>query len=736
MKSSRVAAALFAAAALGMAPASPARAEDPPSQASSVSIATRYQVTFVARTCTSYAQVMANRVRDDTTEAATAPGRDNQYDEGEGVNPDVEAANGNGCTALNGWHFTIGAGAQRRGALSSVTGPTQDVGPTGSTTPLLNAAGAPTGKTIDGAVTVALTDDQVKRAVNRQLWVQGGTPDGTDPTYGFGALRCGYDGRAGTNVQWIGFPAEIRHVFCFVYYVQSAAPAGTLIVRTKPTRAVGYPQRFTYDATNSYTADKRLTVATAGNPADVSLVRTAGGLPSRVTAHPPAGWRLSDLSCSKSGAGQSLTATDPIQGTADVTLAPGEVVTCTFTFDPPVVVTGLAARVFSDLAGGTFGVTINGDGGPRQLQAAPAGDGSAADATGADLSTLTPGQYTISVAPPAGQGTLWSLATVTCNGDDVKPNGLVATVQLAISTPLDCVLRMARRPATLDLSAVTVGGTGTAAFAVVRRPDGAGSSPDNAVIASGSTATGVGWSAAATTTAFGTAADAQGNLPGALDYGSYLVTPLAPPSTVDGAWRLSSFSCDPGDPAASGAAGANVVPLRLDAPDAKCVATFQFVPATKLQVTLRFDGDTTGRSAAASLTVKCDDGSSGAIILPTDDNTDRSLPQPLGFLAPTTCTVNRPDDGAAVTTTATTTAVLDPAPGNAPLSLPGRVDIKRDVDEYLVTVTITYAANQDTSRQATVLNTFRILPVALIGAGLVGLGLVILLVMVVRSRGV
>jgi hypothetical protein len=736
MKSSRAAAALFAAVALIAGPASSARAEDPPTQASSVSTATRYQVTFVARTCTTYAQVMANRVRDDTTEAATAPGRDSQYDEGQAVSPDVEAANSNGCTALNGWHFTLGGGPQKRGALSSVTGPTQDVGPTGSTTPLLDAAGAPTGSTIDGAVTVELTDEQVKRAVNRQLWAQGGTPDGTDPAFGFGALRCGYDGRAGTNVQWIGFPAEIRHVFCFAYYVQSAAPAGTLIVRTKPTRAVGFPQRFTYDAGNSYTADKQLTVATTGNPVDVSLVRTAGGLPSRITAHPPAGWRLSDLSCSKSGAGQSLTATDPVQGTADVTLAPGEVVTCTFTFDPPVVVAGLAVRVFSDLAGGTFGVTVNGDGGPRQLQAAPGGDGSAADATGADLSTLTPGQYTISISPPDGQSTLWSLATVTCNGADVKPNGLVATVQLAIGGTLDCVLRMARRPATLALSAVTVGGTGTAAFAVVRRPDNAGRDPDDTVISSGSSATGIGWSDAATTTAFGTATDAQGNVPATLDYGSYLVTPLAPAATVDGAWRLSSFTCDPGDPAASGAAGANVVPLRLDAPDAKCVATFQFVSATKLQVTLRFDGDTTGRSAPASLTVKCDDGSTGAIILPVDDNTDRSLPQPLGFLAPTSCVIDRPDDGAAVGTTATTTAVLDPAPGNAPLSLPGRVDIKRDVDEYLVTVTITYETNRDTPQQATVLNTFRILPVALIGAGLVGLGLVILLVMVVRSRGV
>src|SRR5690348_15773386 len=111
MKSSRVAATLFAVVTAGLvmgAPPSAARAEDPPSQPSSISSSSRYQVTFVARTCTSYAQIMANKVRDDATEAATAPGRDNQYDEGQGVDPTVEGQNSNGCTPLNGWHFTIG----------------------------------------------------------------------------------------------------------------------------------------------------------------------------------------------------------------------------------------------------------------------------------------------------------------------------------------------------------------------------------------------------------------------------------------------------------------------------------------------------------------------------------------------------------------------------------------------------------------------------------------------------
>ena len=83
-------------------------------------------------------------------------------------------------------------------------------------------------------------------------------------------------------------------------------------------------------------------------------------------------------------------------------------------------------------------------------------------------------------------------------------------------------------------------------------------------------------------------------------------------------------------------------------------------------------------------------------------------------------------------------ATLDPAPGNAPLSIPGTVDIGgdagKDVDLYTVTVTVTFTADDAAPTQQKVLDTFRILPVALIGAGLVGIGLVILLIMVLRSR--
>src|SRR5581483_2970307 len=228
-----------------------------------------------------------------------------------------------------------------------------------------------------------------------------------------------------------GFPAGVRHVFCFAYYVRSAQPTGTLIVRAKPTRAVGYPQRFTFDASPSYAPDKRIMLASSGAPADATLVRAAGGKPGQVVARVPVGWRLADLSCARSGSGASLATVDLASATATVTLAPGEIVTCTFTFDPPATATGLTLRVYTDRAGGTFGLTVDGDGGPRTLSAAPTGDGSAVLATGAELGTLTPGRYTVTLKPPSGDAAVWSLAGVFC-GAEVKPDGLTAQVTLPI----------------------------------------------------------------------------------------------------------------------------------------------------------------------------------------------------------------------------------------------------------------------------------------------------------------
>ena len=96
-------------------------------------------------------------------------------------------------------------------------------------------------------------------------------------------------------------------MFCFAYYVKSAQAPGTLVVKARTATPAGYPQRFAFDASASYTADKRIH---ADATTDATLVRSSGGTPGTVVSRTPAGWTLTDLSCAKSGAGRSLTATD------------------------------------------------------------------------------------------------------------------------------------------------------------------------------------------------------------------------------------------------------------------------------------------------------------------------------------------------------------------------------------------------------------------------------------------
>ncbi|MEV8513908.1 hypothetical protein [Dactylosporangium sp. NPDC051484] len=719
--------ATLAAAVLATADPASAREGEQPASAS-VSASLRYEVTFAARACDDYESIMGNRVRDDHVESAAPTGRDSVYKDGDEVDPVVEAANAGGCAPLNGWQFSLGGGHQKKGALSTVTAPAVGSGPTAAGAQLLDRTGQKTGRTIDGAVTVVLTDEQAKAAARRQLWVQGGSPGdplltGARPGeagYGFGALRCALDGHSGGNVQWIGFPSGARHVFCFAYYVKAAPATGTLVVRARTTRSPGYPQRFTFDASPSYAPDRRVTI---DNATDATFVRSSGGQPDTIVSRTPPGWTLADLGCAKSGAGHSLVAADVPTGQATVTPAPGEIVTCTFIYTPPPSPPGLTLRLYSDSPGGAFGLSVAdpSGGASRQLSAAPPGDGSAAVATGADLGALPPGAYAVALTAPAGESALWSLAGVGCGDQELKPDGMAVTVNVTTAAPADCALRVSRKAGSLELRGVTVGGTGAASFAVTPRAQGV-----------------AGWSGVATTTALGVAALAQGDVPRSLPFGEYLVTPVPPVSTMDGGWRLSSFACDPGESPDIPNLGADVVPLSVANAAAKCTATYTFVPARRLQVTLRFAGNVDGRAGAVVLDVDCEDGSVGRVVLGEADNSEASLPVPLGFLSPTRCTIPRPQAPATEGAGVSIAATVDPNPGSARLAIPGLVQIgaddAADAEEYTVIVTVTFDTAEAALTQQKVLDTFRLLPVALIGAGLVGISLVILLIMVLRSR--
>ena len=742
----------------------PAYADEPVAGVDST--ANRYQVTFVARSCASFSQIMAGRGRDDGIEAAAAPGRESGYTDGRPVDPDVEGGAGAGCDPLTGWRFTLGSGHQRTGALSGVTGVLGEIGPTVASVPRLDAVGQPGSATVAGAVTAVLTDDQVAKAMHRGLWVQGGRPGDPllgDAKLGFGALRCAVDGRSGGNVQWLGFPSGIRHVFCYAYYVRgdtaggaSGAPAtGTIVVKARLTRPVGYPQRFGFTTSFGYQAAGRFTLTSAGDGAEASFVRLANGDQQQIVGEVPPGWRLAGLSCAAVRSGGVATGTSVVDvpaGRAELRLGARETTTCVYTYEPPAVPAGLSVMVFSAGGGGTFGVSVGGasTGASWSLTASPAGDGSASRATGGDLTAIGPGTYTLTVTPPTGQGGgAWQLAGVNCSGAELTPNGLSVAVPVTTGAPLGCVLRVTRPVAALRLRVITTGGVASAGFAVAPFA-GAGAGAGASASATDDSAGGqavsaaTGWSMVATTAASGHASDASGDLPGTLPAGGYLVTALAPRTTVDGGWKLSAFDC--GSSEASQASimepdqdgerppGPLIVTLRPGAATSVCTATWRFVRSTQLQIVLRAEGQPAARDGSAVVEVSCVDGSTGRVVLgAADDSPEGDLPSPLTFLAATSCTITLAETGTSHGRSVTV-ATVDPAQATASPALPTTVRLGRDVALYTVTIVETFEGTSASPSVASPFRTFQAMPVVLLGAGLVGVGILVLLIIVVRWR--
>jgi hypothetical protein len=332
-------------------------------------------VTFVARTCPSYTDITANRARNDIQESLRDLGADTPYKSGQMMDPEVEQANQPNCSPLPNWTFTMGTGYLTRavsgpwGSLSIVTGPFAPAIQTAASTPLLDDLGQPTGRSIAGAATVELTPQQAAIAARpNSLWAQGGTPP--DPIldqpypgqYGFGALRCAIDDLNGDNVEWIGFPSGVRHVFCFAYYVKPPPTSGTIIIRKQVQAPSGTSESFPFQGNVSFNGGGNFALnAGSGQPAQQSFYRAEtfpGEAPWNAREIVPPNWRLTGLTCASQTA-DSTTSTDLAQAAVSITLAAADTVTCTYTdeFVPPNG--GLLIRKITHGATGRFGFQIS-----------------------------------------------------------------------------------------------------------------------------------------------------------------------------------------------------------------------------------------------------------------------------------------------------------------------------------------------------------------------------------------
>ena len=533
-----------------------------------------YFVTFVARACPSYADIFANRARNDILESLMDLGPDTQYGtSGRMINPVDEAKPPqNLCTPLVGWQFTLGTGYQSHavtgvwGSLSIVTNPYGGAPiVTQASTPLLNQNAVPVGHVqLPGATTVELTDAERQQASNASsLWAQGGTPSDPvlaakfpGPQYAFGALRCATDNLNGDNVEFLFFPAGVKHVFCYAFYVNPAPTSGLITIQKRVSGApAGEHPAFPFSGNISY--DPNGFQLSDGGSADFYR---AGGDTWNVTEGHAAGYRLAALHCTATSAsGAPGTSTDDVSGsTASIHLVAGDHVTCVYTneYVPPTVLPtlgGLYLRKITTGGVGRFGYVVTPPSGKPVSAQATTSQPNVPVAAAPSLTALAPGSYTIrEQRTPSNRGH-WSLVSVRCNGlaeSTTKP----VTVVIHAAEATTCTFINAFVPSgSISIAKTTQGGTGTANFLISSR-----------------TGTPVQYRQRATTTASGSPADAKpvaaADATDHLALGSYAITEELPPSALANGWTLLTVVCN-GQlvPFAQGTAQVNLTPRQQHA---------------------------------------------------------------------------------------------------------------------------------------------------------------------------
>jgi hypothetical protein len=548
-------------------------------------------VTFAARYCPTYAAINANEARNNIQESLQPLGVNTPYAPNDAMDPVVEQTNQPLCKPLAGWKFTLGTGYQSRavpgpwGNLSKVTGAYADAPPdapnpitTLASTDLLNPSGVNTG-TIAGAVTLQLTEDQVTQSSKaNNLWVMGGTP--TDPVatpanYAFGALRCGVDNLNGDNVEWVTFPSNSIHVFCFAYYVTPPPPAGTIIVRKRLLTPAGAPdvppQNFRFTGNLSFTPNPSNPTNPQSNYFDISggdsdaevvagqatFPRAAGSTWTvRESAPAASSATFADVQCTSSASNSAVTKNLPDREVS-IALGAGDVVTCTFT-NNVTFSAGLYLRKVTTGGVGAFDFTADPDTGTAATRTITTTKEGIAAATSA-ITAHAGDRYTITESPPKRPDGHWEIDSVLCGGQPVA-HGPVQTTIPASGVQFCTFTNRFVPTGSIIIRKVTLGATATASFVI---------SPEFGTPAR--------YALSATTTEQGQPVRATGDDTTELPLGTYAVREMTPsPGPVPGSWRLAAVVCN-GTPVATAGGGASVT-LTTERPKIDCTVTNEFVP--------------------------------------------------------------------------------------------------------------------------------------------------------------
>jgi hypothetical protein len=625
-----------------------------------------YTITFVARDCPAYSDVMANRARNNIMEALQNLGKDSVYTSAEAVDPSIEEPNDPNCKPLNGWQFEMGSNYSKSGQLSNVTGaPLAVTGDTTSNVPVLNPDGTDSGKTLDGALIYPLTDQQIDLAQNSALWVQGGTVANPQlenrygDKYGFASLRCAVDNNNADNVEYVAYPSGYRNVFCYAYYVSPAPTPAEVTIAKKIQGSAGITQGFTFDSNLSYDPSGTfgLTVNN-GSPAAEDFIRansTALGGTYNVKEQIPDGWKLDSITCSRTGSAVTASTWTIDEATASVaiSLSGSDHVTCVYTDSPPLAPTLVVWKVTGGRAGGPFRFEVRGPV-SHDLTATTTAAEQPTEATegGTSPADYTPGDYTITEKlPPAARYGSWQFEQAYCNehtlrtGRSADPS---VSVHLENNKGQDCVFRNVFRPAGhIILRLETIGGTGTA-FAYITSP----TKYPRPKPFKGTTIRD-----SRKITAYN-----ERNLP-LEDYRVQSAGPVSNPTK--GTWTLVSFTCSKGDVTRNGSQKVTIHLTEAE-PAADCLAVYKWNPATTVEVVKTAHGPRAARSGPAVVEIGCADQASGRVVL-AGTGSRATLPEPLYLHDNVTCAVSEPRTGARAAENWTVSATVN----GRRLSVPG-----------------------------------------------------------------
>ncbi|MFF2272369.1 hypothetical protein ACFVTX_08850 [Agromyces sp. NPDC058136] len=622
-------------------------------------------VTYVARVCDEYTDVMANKARNNIMESLRDLGPDSNYDVADSVDPDSEAAGSPNCRPLQGWTFSLGRGltgkTEAAHYLSKVTGPFIGGPPitTTASVPRLDEDGQPTGGEIEGAVTVGLTPAEAEFVQSgRRIVAQGGVGDdtlnGLQTSLGFAALRCSNDALNGDNVDYISFPSGARHVFCYYYAVAPPPDAGTITIRKQLAdgTAAG-PTTFSFEGSLSYDhvegepGQLQLTASPAA-AGSVTLVRGAvgpGDEPWTLEELPLAGWLLDDLQCT--GGASTFDISGP---RVEITLAPDDDVVCTYTNSR--VPTGPAALYKETLDGvGSFPFTVSGPSSVTEATAVTTVPGAPVEVV--STAGAAPGVYTAqeTLPPPNGAGR-WTLEAVNCDDGELVPvegpgGTWSASYEIVSGQSTTCLFTNRFIPtASLSIEKITNGGTGLFEYDVVPVNAEGAAIPRGAV-----------FTTSATTTEEGVATPAEASLVGinVFEHQMYTILESLPAPSSEGFWRMTGADCGGAELGVDVALASATVAVNTETPNPVCTFTNEFVPAGTLTITKNTSDDEAQRPDPVVLRLDC---GVGIIDISIGPGTSTATSSPYRVLDDDECTLTEIATGAADGWSVVTTATI------------------------------------------------------------------------------